>query len=450
VFSCFFRAESKSSFLLRNFAAAFLLAAASQLPAGWDRPAYAGSGTAATEAAITPSPSTGSRYKIGDQLKITFFEKLDVDADTDADRQRSDRSFHQRMDISGDYMVDEKGTISIPLLGSVEVAGKDEKAVTEALARPFESLIGRVGFINIVVKEQQPIYIIGPVKTPGVYKYSPGLTVLHAVALAGGFDSGVSDIWHLVEAVRETQTNQTSLDRLKRLLAREAVLRAERDGGEVAVPGRLIDLTSESVAKSLVDSEKSRRESEIQLQQTREKTLAKNIDNLKKSIEIRRGRVGFIGDSVDARTSRLNNLRGLQNRGSVTNYVVVQAQSDLADTQDRRQDMLVSISDAEASLDQAKQQQAEFGKDARQKLDGELTTIGDEISVLTKTLASGVGLSKTMTKIAAANELTAGKQDTKIEIIRRTPTGNTVTRAEPTTPLEAGDLVRISLPDATQ
>ena len=354
------------------------------------------------------------------------------------------------MDISGDYMVDEKGTISIPLLGIIDVAGKDEKAVTEALASPFEKLVGRVGFINIIVKEQQPIYIIGPVKTPGVYKYSPGLTVLHAVALAGGFDSGVSDIWHLVEAVRETQTNQTSLDRLKRLLAREAVLRAERDGGEVAVPGRLIDLTSESVAKSLVDSEKTRRESEIQLQQTREKTLAKNIDNLKKSIEIRRGRVGFIGDSVDARSSRLNNLRGLQNRGSVTNYVVVQAQSDLADTQDRRQDMLVSISDAEASLDQAKQQQAEFGKDARQKLDGELTTIGDEISVLTKTLASGVGLSKTMTKIAAANELTAGRQDTKIEIIRRTPTGNTVTRAEPTTPLEAGDLVRISLPDATQ
>ena len=46
---------------------------------------------------------------------------------------------------------------------------------------------------------------------------------------------------------------------------------------------------------------------------------------------------------------------------------------------------------------------------------------GDEISVLTNTLASGVGLSKTMHKIAAANELTAGRQDTKIEIIRRTP-----------------------------
>ena len=77
------------------------------------------------------------------------------------------------MDISGDYMVDEKGTISIPLLGTIDVAGKDEKAVSGALAHPFEKLIGRVGFINIVVKEQQPIYIIGPVKNPGVYKYSP-------------------------------------------------------------------------------------------------------------------------------------------------------------------------------------------------------------------------------------------------------------------------------------
>ena len=450
MFPCFHRAELKKSLLARSLTAAFVVAAAGQLCVDWNGSARADSAPVPSETANATNPSIGSKYKIGDQLKITFFEKVDIDADTDADRNRPDRSFHQRMDISGDYMVDEKGTISIPLLGTIDVAGKDEKAVSGALAHPFEKLIGRVGFINIVVKEQQPIYIIGPVKNPGVYKYSPGLTVLHAVALAGGFDSGVSDIWHLVEAVRESQSNQTSLDRLKRLLAREAVLRGERDGGSIVVPQRLVDLTSEAVAKTLVGTEKSRRESESQLQQTCEKTLAKNIENLKKSIDIRRGRVGYIENSVNARTNRLSGLRGLQDRGSVTNYVVVQAQSDLADTQDRRQDMLVSISDAEASLDQAKQQQAEFGKDARQKLDGELTTIGDEISVLTKTLATGVGLSKTMHKIAAANELTAGRQDTKIEIIRRTPTGNTVTRVDPTAPLEAGDLVRITLPDATQ
>ena len=346
-----------------------------------------------SETANATNPSIGSKYKIGDQLKITFFEKVDIDADTDADRNRPDRSFHQRMDISGDYMVDEKGTISIPLLGTIDVAGKDEKAVSEALAHPFEKLIGRVGFINIVVKEQQPIYIIGPVKNPGVYKYSPGLTVLHAVALAGGFDSGVSDIWHLVEAVREAANQPNFARSIEAPIGARSGLRGRaRRRIEVVVPQRLIDLTSEAVAKTLVDTEKSRRESEIQLQQTREKTLAKNIENLKKSIDIRRGRVGYIDNSVNARTNRLSGLRGLQDRGSVTNYVVVQAQSDLADTQDRRQDMLVSISDAEASLDQAKQQQAEFGKDARQKLDGELTTIGDEISVLTKTLASGVGL----------------------------------------------------------
>ncbi len=244
-----------------------------------------------------------------------------------------------------------------------------------------------------------------------------------------------------------SQSNQVSLDRLKHLLAREAVLNAERDGTPVAVPQRLIDLTSEGVAKALVESEKSRRESELQVQQTHEKSLATNIDNLKKSIEVQRGRVGFIDSSVDARTGRLGNLRELRDRGSITNYVIVQAQSDLADTQDRRQSLLVSISDAEAALDQAKQQRAEFGKDNRQKLDGELSTMADEISALTKTLANGAGLSKTMQKIAAANELTVGKLDTKIEIIRRTPTGNTITRAEPTTELEAGDLVRISLPD---
>jgi protein involved in polysaccharide export with SLBB domain len=396
--------------------------------------------TAAADAAVQ-----ASHYKVGDQLKITFFEKLDVNGDTDNDR-RPDRSFHQRMDISGEYMVDEKGTISVPLLGTIEVAGKDEKQVTEELSRPFEKLIGRVGFINIVVKEQQPIYIIGPVKNPGVYKYSPGLTVLHAVALAGGFDTGVTDIWHLVEAVRESQRNEASLDRLKRLLAREAVLKAERDNAEVVVPQKLIALTNEATAKALVDSEKQRRTSELQLQATRKKTLAENIKNLSESISVRRGRIHYADNSVNARSTRLASLQSLQSRGTVTNYVVVQAQSDLADTQDRRQEMLVSISDAEASLDQARQQLAEFTKDRVQKLDGELAKMADEIASLTKTLADGAGLTRTMHRIAEANEITAGRRMGKIEIIRRTPTGNDITIAQPTTPLEAGDLVRISLP----
>jgi exopolysaccharide production protein ExoF len=432
---------------LRNAVIALALAAASVFGAGLSGPAAAQSDPGPGGSANASTASPGALYKVGDRLKITFFEKVAVDADTDADQKRSDRSFHQRMDISGEYLVDEKGAISVPLLGSIDVAGKDEKDVKDALSHPFETLIGRVGFINIVVSEQQPVYIIGPVKNSGVYKYTPGLTVLHAVALAGGFDNGVSDIWHLVEAVRESQSNQVSLDRLKRLLAREAVLKAERDSAPVATPPRLIDLTNEAVAKSLVDTEKYRRASEIQLQQIREATLANKIDNLKKSIEIRRGRIEYIDTSVSARSGRLNSLQELHGRGSIASYAVTQAQSDLSDSQDRRQDLLVAISDAEAALDQAKQQQAEFGKDSRQKLDGELTTIGDEVSDLTKTLANGAGLSRTMQKIAAANQLTAGRQDMKIEIIRRTPTGTTTTTAEPATELEAGDLVRISLPD---
>jgi protein involved in polysaccharide export with SLBB domain len=444
-------ARIKNRFSFATVLVALALAGGYQLCVGMNAPAQAedNSSTSAKSAvaANSQTPIAGTEYKIGDRLKITFFENVDVDGNSDGDRQRSDRSFHQRMDISGEYLVDENGTISIPLLGSIDAAGKTEAALTEALSKPFEKVIGRVGFINVVISEQQPIYIIGPVKNPGVYKYLPGLTVLHAVALAGGFDNGVSEIWHLVEAVRESQNSQTSLDKLKRLLAREAVLKAERDHGSVDIPRRLVELTSEGIAKTLVDTEKERRESELQLQKTRLTTLSTNIDNLLKSIEVRRGRIGFIDASITARSGRLGNLRDMRRSGSITDYTIVQAQADLADTQDRRQDMLVSIADAESALDQAKQQQAEFGKDGNQKLDGELMTIADEISTLTKTLASGAGLSNTMRKIAAANELTVGRQDTKIEIIRRTPSGNVVVAAEPTTSLEAGDLVRISLPN---
>ena len=58
------------------------------------------------------------------------------------------------------------------------------------LAVSFTSVIGRSANIDVKILERSPIYVVGPVKNPGAYKYVPGMIVLHALALAGGLDRG--------------------------------------------------------------------------------------------------------------------------------------------------------------------------------------------------------------------------------------------------------------------
>jgi len=90
-------------------------------------------------------------------------------------------------DITGEYEVDSTGQISVPLAGHVRAAGLTtkqlEKAITSALAKG----IVRDPRVNVEVALYRPYYILGEVKKGGEYPYRLGLTVMDAVASAGGF-----------------------------------------------------------------------------------------------------------------------------------------------------------------------------------------------------------------------------------------------------------------------
>jgi polysaccharide export outer membrane protein len=90
-------------------------------------------------------------------------------------------------DITGEYEVDSNGFVSIPLAGPVKAAGLTtrqlEKSITSALAKG----IVRDPRVNVEIALYRPFYILGEVKKSGEYPYRTGLTVMDAVATAGGF-----------------------------------------------------------------------------------------------------------------------------------------------------------------------------------------------------------------------------------------------------------------------
>ncbi len=89
--------------------------------------------------------------------------------------------------LSDLYAVSGGGDISMPLIGSIDVAGltlKDiENKITFALRDGY--LVNPS--VAIEVSQYRPFYILGEVRNPGSYSYVSNMSVLNAVALAGGF-----------------------------------------------------------------------------------------------------------------------------------------------------------------------------------------------------------------------------------------------------------------------
>jgi polysaccharide export outer membrane protein len=90
-------------------------------------------------------------------------------------------------DIAGEYEIDSNGQVSIPLAGHIGAAGLTTKQLERAIASTLAKGIVRDPRVNVEVALYRPYYILGEVKKGGEYPYRLGLTVMDAVASAGGF-----------------------------------------------------------------------------------------------------------------------------------------------------------------------------------------------------------------------------------------------------------------------
>ncbi|MGB4108160.1 MAG: polysaccharide biosynthesis/export family protein [Alphaproteobacteria bacterium] len=90
-------------------------------------------------------------------------------------------------DLSGSYRIGPEGVIAMPLIGAVSVAGLSPRAAEEVIEQKLADGYLVEPSVTIQVKSARPFYIMGEVKNPGGYSYASNMTVLNAVALAGGF-----------------------------------------------------------------------------------------------------------------------------------------------------------------------------------------------------------------------------------------------------------------------
>lgn len=134
---------------------------------------------------IGPGGATGPiEVRAGDRLRVTVYGEAQ---------------------LTGDYFVDPGGSLSLPLVGTVQVAGMTkaelERLLTERLRRAQYVIDPKV---TVDIASFKPFYVLGEVEKPGEYPYQGGLNVESAVAVAGGHTYRASETRVLIQRLGDT------------------------------------------------------------------------------------------------------------------------------------------------------------------------------------------------------------------------------------------------------
>ena len=130
----------------------------------------------ASQPAATRAAQEGEftyRIDAGDRVSITVYQEPDLS-------------------VSG-ARVKANGTIAVPLLGDLRVAGLTSQELQDLVtARLLDGYLKKPN-VTVTIDGYRLYYIKGEVARPGGYSFVDGLTVAKAVALAGGFTARASE-----------------------------------------------------------------------------------------------------------------------------------------------------------------------------------------------------------------------------------------------------------------
>jgi protein involved in polysaccharide export with SLBB domain len=112
--------------------------------------------------------AAGAEYRLGpgDKIKVTVFGQPNM---------------------SGQFSIAGDGNVSLPFIGSVNAGGQTIRQLESLIIDRLQPDYLKNPRVSVEVLNFRPFDIIGEVQKPGSYPYRNGMTVLNAVAMAGGF-----------------------------------------------------------------------------------------------------------------------------------------------------------------------------------------------------------------------------------------------------------------------
>ncbi|MGD9804275.1 MAG: polysaccharide biosynthesis/export family protein [Hyphomicrobiaceae bacterium] len=351
---------------------------------------------------------------------------------------------YQRDDISGDYAVREDGTIVIPVLGQFEAFGKTAKEVENRIVDALMMATSAPVNVSLDVAQWRPIYVLGGVDKPGIYPYTPGMTILHALAAAGGmYRLGANNMNLAVDIARESGQYQQNVQRLKSALALEARLSAERRGAEdVKTPARLLEIASKTEVDQLMGDEVQILKRRQQVRTNHSDMKDKEIATLKSELAALEAQYEVFDEREKQLSTELTEVSGIAKRGLATNERVRSVRRDATDARAQKPVVLATIIRVRRSIEQMSRERDLRIAELDLQLDQQLSAARNDVINLELALNQSRFLMGQIAGVGADGSAQAAGLGYQVS---RMVDGKLVNVAvDETTTLNPGDIVRIA------
>ncbi|MCB1550057.1 MAG: polysaccharide biosynthesis/export family protein [Hyphomicrobiaceae bacterium] len=240
----------------------------------------------------------GEVYRLGpqDKVKVRVFEW----------RAAKDEIFAWDA-LNAEYLIGPNGRLALPLIGEIPAAGLTTAELSRRISTALQKsmMLSTAPNTTVEIAQYRPFYIVGIVERPGEYPFRPGMTLLQAISIAGGFKKAPDATTQRVE--REAISGKGEIDqltgRLQLLLARKARLEAELAGKpDIAFPAVLTDLLPNPSVERIMASER-------QQLLMRKDAFATQLSALGKLRDYLQGEVASLSGQMSAHQTRVRLMK---------------------------------------------------------------------------------------------------------------------------------------------
>ena len=350
----------------------------------------------------------------------------------------ADSTFEEWTALGGEYVVGADGNVNFHMVGPTEGAGKTSAELAAALGGALQQTLGlnTAPTVTVEVAAYGPIYVSGDVGAPGEYPFAPNLTVVKALALAGGERRSAEAA---ARPEREILTTSGALDVLeddyRRLLVRRARLDAELAGADqIAVPPELEgadDLEALLAAETAI-LEAQRRQAEAQ-----STSLTDQVALLSRQIDAFGQKESGTTEQLALAREQLDKITALSDDGLALVSRVASLQTNVADLESRLLDTQTTALQAQQDIAAAEREQARLADQRISDLSLERQTVDGQIAALQLKIAT----QQALVQEAALYTGVAVPGDSAPSFSYVIVRDGVEVPAELTTPLEAGDVV---------
>lgn len=377
----------------------------------------------------------------------------DVRADEDYRLQPGDTVevwVGQDATLNRQLVVPADGKISMPLAGQIGASGLTlrelEESLTKKLQPNFKAAIDlNVSLINSQAGGLTPtIFLAGDVAKPGEYPFRRGMTVLHALSMAGGTYRPLNALAQIDPALA-ADSGLTLQRRLAATLLRSARLNAEAAGrASIEQRSEIADLMADPVIahavrqeELLFEARRSVRQREADTRQRTQQALEGQISALKAQLELNNTQKTLaLQEQASGKT--------LIDQGLSPAMKGLAMQRSIAEIDATRVQIEAELAAAQRSLEGTKSEATALEQEWRIQILADREQADAQVEELRRILGAADGNSDGANGAVAAGGQNSGTEDTyKYTVVRMKDGAPTEMKIDELAFVQPGDLIRV-------